>query len=104
MIHVKYNPNCPIAFNDGAILKIADKIVQEHGSTDEFHYIEVGQELFMSAIRSAMCQMNVDHQNLVVDIVLDEHNLQRITLNDKYRFSDYTNLPDLIGDILMPLL
>lgn len=104
MIHIKYDKNNPIAFNDGNIIAIANKIVKEHGSTDEFHYIEVGQDLFITAIRSAMCQTNVDHRNLVVDIVLDENNIQHITLTDKYRLSDYTNIPDLISDLLMPLL
>ena len=104
MIHITYDQNSTIAFNDGAIQKIAEKIVTEHGSTEEIHYLTVGQELFISAIRSFMRQHDVDYRNLTVDVVIDENNTQRLMLTDYYRFNDYTNLPDLISDILMPLL
>lgn len=104
MIHITYDQNSTIAFNDGAIQKIAEKIVKEHGGTDEIHYLTVGQELFITAIRSFMRQTDVDYRNLTVDVVIDENNTQRLKLTDYYRFSDYTNLPDLISEILMPLL
>lgn len=104
MIHIKYDKNNPIAYNDGVIIEIAKQIVSEHGSTDDIHYLEVGQDLFIAAIRSVMCQSNVNVQNLTVDVVIDEHNIQRLTLDPFYRLSDYTNVPDVISDILFPLL
>lgn len=103
MIRVKYDPNCPIAFNDGAIQKIAEKIVLEHGSTEEVHHLEVGQDLFVTAIRSFMRQYDVDYNNLTIDIVVGDE-IKTITLTDYYRLSDYTHIPDLVCEILMPLM
>ena len=103
MIHITYDQNSPVAFNDAAIMKIADKIVKEHGSTEEIHECTVGQELFLSAIRSAMRVQGVSHENLVV-FAVDGEQTHRITINDYYRFETYEHFPDIVCEILMPLL
>ena len=103
MIHIIYNKNSPIAFNDGAIQKIAEKIVKEHGSTEEIHECTVGQELFLSAVRSVMRVQGVSHENLIV-FAIDGEQKHRITINDYYRFETYEYFPDVVCDILMPLL
>ncbi|AMM43931.1 hypothetical protein FDG95_gp368 [Pectobacterium phage vB_PcaM_CBB] len=102
MIHIIYDKNSPVAFNDAAIMKIADKIVKEHGSTEEIHECTVGQELFLSAIRSAMCVQGVSHENLVV-FAVDDEKIHRITINDCYSFETYVHFPNIVCEILMPL-
>ncbi len=104
MIHIIYNKDYPIALNDGAIIAVAQQIVAEHGSTEEVYTVTTGQDLFISAIRSAMCQEKVSHLNLSLDVVVGDDIIQRRTLTDCYRINDYTGIPDVISEILFPLV
>jgi hypothetical protein len=104
MIHVIYDKNGNVAYNDVQILSLAEQIVISHGSTEDVFYVHACQDLFLTSLRSYMKQHEIAHTNMTIDIVIDDINSQRVTLTDNYRLSDYTNIPDLISDILMPLL